>query len=128
MNIKDCEWPDLNDVNFDFKLGNGLKKCIYGCHNEGEPDVCGDKPHTYKIINTNFMRTCYWPIIVPDPNYPISAGYEKQQEGKFHCWGMDALESNDGNVMWTVAIVEDNNGNIHKVLPEKLHLYLVEDK
>ena len=24
-----------------------MKKCIYGCHDEGGVDVCGNKPHTY---------------------------------------------------------------------------------
>jgi hypothetical protein len=29
-----------------------------------------------------------------------------EKEGYFHCWGMEAAESSDGNCQWTVAIVE----------------------
>lgn len=38
--------------------------------------------------------------------------------GYFHQWGMQAAELNDGNINWSIAIVEDQDGVIHTPLPE----------
>lgn len=40
------------------------------------------------------------------------------EEGIFHCWGLDFLESNSGNIInFTVAIVETSDGVVYKVNP-----------
>ena len=37
-----------------------MNKCIYGCHDEGEPDVCGDKPHTYSHTPHSLEESGDW--------------------------------------------------------------------
>ncbi len=44
-----------------------------------------------------------------------SEQYPKRSEGMFHTWGITNQESNDGNIMWSVALVEDNTGHIWEV-------------
>lgn len=41
---------------------------------------------------------------------------KERQEGYFHTWGYDSLEDwRGGNIMWSMAIVEDLEGNVHRV-------------
>lgn len=37
--------------------------------------------------------------------------------GLFHTWGTEAAELNDGNIYWTVGIIEDLDGVIYMVPP-----------
>lgn len=54
-------------------------------------------------------------------NGNVKAEYSKIRNGIFHQWGLDGLESEDGNIMVTVAIVEDDEtGTMHKVEVEKI--------
>lgn len=39
--------------------------------------------------------------------YTSQMGWSPYYDGLFHCWGLDAVESNEGNISFTVAIVED---------------------
>ena len=49
------------------------------------------------------------------------ARWSDPQSGYFHCWGTDVIESNENDVQYTVAIVEDiTTGNCHKVDPTKM--------
>lgn len=42
------------------------------------------------------------------------------KSGIFHRWGMKAMEGNDGNIHWSVAICEDETGQIFLVIPDKM--------
>ena len=52
-------------------------------------------------------------------NY-INKQWTEEMEGVFHQWGYayEEFESGPGN--YTVAIVEDNEGRIHEILPSKI--------
>ena len=41
-------------------------------------------------------------------------------EGKFHCWGAEFEEFDSGPGNYTVAIVEDEKGQIFKVDPDHI--------
>lgn len=46
---------------------------------------------------------------------------EQVFEGSFHCWGSESQEDGDGNyVMDTIAIVEEKDGSIVHVVPNRM--------
>lgn len=55
-------------------------------------------------------------------HYPIkgSAQYEDgfSEDGTFHEWGTDLLETETGAASYTVAIIERPDGTIHRANPE----------
>lgn len=58
-------------------------------------------------------------------NYRLRSGDDmSQNEGYFHGWGLEAHESNDGNISYSVALIEDTNGNIHTVTPNWIRFKL----
>lgn len=40
--------------------------------------------------------------------------------GYFHLWGLESCESVDGNIMDTIAIIEDANGHLYTVTPKRV--------
>lgn len=49
-----------------------------------------------------------------------SGGKTNNGTGYFHCCGLSADESASGNISWSIAIVEDQWGVIHKIDPQDL--------
>ena len=45
----------------------------------------------------------------------------KEEFGYFHQFGIDCMESEDGNIQWTIAIIEDKNGRLHNISFSKVH-------
>ena len=43
-----------------------------------------------------------------------------ENEGRFHCWGVEYEEFDGGPGNYTVAIVEDMRGVIYKITPEDI--------
>lgn len=44
-----------------------------------------------------------------------------KKEGYFHCWGMSSFESSDGNVHYSVAIVECvETGKVKTLVPDEI--------
>jgi len=43
--------------------------------------------------------------------------------GKFHSWGYECEQQNEGNVMWSVAIVELEDGTI--ITPNASHVKFI---
>jgi hypothetical protein len=44
----------------------------------------------------------------------------REVKGIFHCWGLEALESDKGNVSWTVAIIQLPSGKIVTATPNNV--------
>ena len=40
--------------------------------------------------------------------------------GIFHCWGLEALESDKGNISWSVAIIQLPSGKIVMATPNNV--------
>lgn len=64
------------------------------------------------------MRTVIGDVYGNNPSTGKREWY--QITGKFHMWGTDIVESNDGNVSYTVGIIETESGRVYNVHPEKI--------
>lgn len=53
-------------------------------------------------------------------------GWQEEVNGKFHQWGLASIESERGNVSYTVAIVEDENGKCHEVPVDKIQFIFID--
>ncbi len=49
-------------------------------------------------------------------------GHKNQHKVKFHQWGYGAMEgrADEGNIMWSVGIIEFDDGHIEEVNPSNL--------
>lgn len=59
--------------------------------------------------------------LIPDDDRPGKFKWSTDftGSGKFHCWGHESQDWGEGMVMDTVAIIEDDNGNM-KIIPPEL--------
>jgi hypothetical protein len=76
-----------------------FKKFICGIYPEGTNSSNQDKPGHYPESGT--------------------ARYEKgfSEDGVFHGWGLDIIETNIDTVNYTVAIIEKQDGTIYLAIP-----------
>lgn len=54
------------------------------------------------------------------PHIPAHWSDDFASEGLFHCWGIDYEELGNGNVTYSVGIVELEDGSIVRALPESI--------
>lgn len=64
------------------------------------------------------MRVCEF--IIRKNEGPNGASIEVNCMGVFHKWGSSRVTSDNGNVQWTVAVVEDDEGQVYLINPKKI--------
>lgn len=62
------------------------------------------------------LRLCEFIIRKTTPN----GSEEVNCMGVFHKWGSSRVTSDNGNVQWTVAVVEDDEGQVYLINPKKI--------
>ena len=89
------------------------------------------EPKADKLLysdNFTARKESGWPIY-SDSNYTkyYKDGKFKEIQGLFHQWGLDLAENSETMASYTVAIIEDNSGNIRLCNPETV-VFIEEEK